>query len=59
MSNSSDSVIPEILKLYDMINELKTSNPSQLINVLDVFEFDNAEMESSCSKSLENELHQP
>jgi hypothetical protein len=59
MSNSSDSVIPEILKLYDMIDEHKTSNPSQKINVLDVFESDNAEMESSCSKSLENELHQP
>jgi hypothetical protein len=56
MSNSSDSVIPEILKLYDMIDEHKTSNPSQQINVL---ESDNAAMESSCSNSQENELHQP
>lgn len=56
MSNSSDSVIPEILKLYDMIDEHKTSNPSQHINV---FDSDNAAMESSCSKSQEKELHQP
>ena len=56
MSNSSDLFIPEILKLYDMIDEHKTSNPSQQINV---FESDNASMESSCSKSQENELHQP
>jgi hypothetical protein len=39
-----------------MIDEHKTSNPSQQINV---FESDNAAMESSCSKSQENELHQP
>lgn len=56
MSNSSDSVIPEILKLYDMIDVHKTSNPSQQINV---FESNNAEMESSCCKYQENELHHP
>ena len=56
MSNSSDSVIPDILKLYDMIDEHKTSNPSQQINML---KCDNAAMESLCSKSQENELHQP
>jgi hypothetical protein len=39
-----------------MIDEHKTSNPSQQINV---FESDNAAMESSCSKSQVNELHQP
>jgi hypothetical protein len=39
-----------------MIDEHKTSNPSQHINV---FDSDNAAMESSCSKSQEKELHQP
>ena len=56
MSNSSDSVIHEILKLYDMIDEHMTSNPSQQINVLVL---DNAAMESSCSDPQENVIHQP
>ena len=56
MSNYSDSDIPEILKLYDMIDEQNTSNLSQQTNM---FESDDAAMESSCSNSQENDLHQP
>ena len=56
MSNSTDSIIPEIVKLYDMIEDHKISNPSQQINVPDS---DNAAMESTCSNSQANELHQP
>ena len=56
MSKSLDGVIPEILKLYDMIDEHKTSNPSQQINVLVP---DNAAMEPSCSDPQENVTHQP
>ena len=61
MSNSSDSVIPEILKLYDMIDEHKISNKVQPINVFEltnVFASDIANMGSLCSNSKERELLQ-
>lgn len=56
MAATFDSAISEILKLYDMIDEHMTSNPSQHINVLVP---DNAAMESSCSDPQENVIHQP
>ena len=56
MSTNSDSVISEILKLYDMIDDNNFSNPAQQMNML---ESDNIEMESSCSNSQMHELHQP
>ena len=62
MSNTSDSVIAEVLKLYDMIDEHKIPNKVQLPNVLEqsiIFESDNAIMGSLCSKSQEKELRQP
>ena len=58
-TNSSESVIPEILKLYDMINEHKIPNNEQLTKVLEqiiVFESDKATMESVGSNSQEKEL---
>ncbi|PWA61472.1 Actin-binding, cofilin/tropomyosin type [Artemisia annua] len=56
MSNSTDSVISEILKLYDMIDEHKISNMVQQTNDL---ESDIANLESLCSISQDNELLQP
>ena len=56
MSNSSDLVISEILKLYDLVDDHKTSDKVQQI---DGFESDIARMESLCSNSQERELQQP
>ena len=61
MSNSSETVISEILKLYDMIDEHKIPNNEQLTKVLEqiiAFESDKATMESVGSNLLENELLQ-
>ena len=52
MSYSSDSVILEILKLYDMNDEHKIPKKVQLTNASDqttVFESEYAKVESSCS----------
>ena len=56
MSISSDSVIPEILKLYDMVDEHMTSNLSLHNNVPVP---DNASMTTSCSDTQVNVTHQP
>ena len=60
-TNSSVSVIPKILKLYDMIDEHKIPNNEQLTKVLEqiiVSESDKATMESVGSNSQEKELLQ-
>jgi hypothetical protein len=44
MSNTSDSVLAEVLKLYDMVDEQKIPNKVQLINVI---VSDNANMGNS------------
>ena len=54
-TNSSVSVIMEILKLYDMKDLLKTFNQVQQIHVFDA---DNANMESSSPNSHVKERHQ-
>ena len=62
MSNSSESVIFEILKLYNVIEEHKIPNNEQLTKVLEqtiVFESDKATMESVCLNSQEKEMLQP
>ena len=62
MYTNSDSVISEILKLYDMNDEHKIPNKVQLTNASDqptVFKSEYAEMESSCSNSQEKEFLQP
>jgi hypothetical protein len=56
MSNSSDSIISEILKLYDLNDVHKISNPVQHVIM---FESDNGVMESSCSNSHEKYSLQP
>jgi hypothetical protein len=56
MSTDSDSFIYEVLKLYDTNDKLKTFNHVQQIHV---FDFENANMESSSSNSQEKEVHQP
>jgi hypothetical protein len=53
MTTSPDSVIPEILKLYDMVDVPLTSNP--LMNGIVP---DNESMIYSCSDSQENVIHQ-
>ena len=55
MSNSSDSVISEILKLYDMFDGHKISDNVQQI---DGFESDIDRMESLCNNSQEREPQQ-
>ena len=62
MSNSSESVITEILKLYDMVDDQQIPNKVQPTNVLELttaFESEYANMESLRSNSQERELQQP
>jgi hypothetical protein len=54
MSTSSDPVISDILKLYDMYDEHKVSNKVQQTSG---FETDTTKMESLCSNSQECNLH--
>ena len=54
-TNSSGSVITEILKLYDMNDFQKTFNQVQQIHVFDA---NNANMESSSPNSHVKERHQ-
>ena len=56
MSNSSDSVISEILKLYDVVDEHTISNPGQQLYM---FESDNAIEELSCMNYQVKEFLRP
>jgi hypothetical protein len=62
MSISSDLVISQILKLYDMIDEHKIPKKVQLTNVSElttIFDSKYANMESLCLNSPETDVLQP